>query len=65
MSSPVYTIGDGTRTQVAMRQDGKWFERVRWRGVWHAWRQCASRPYEFSAYLVLPAQNARLPDVAI
>lgn len=59
--SAIYTIGDGTRTQIAMRDDGVWFQRSKWRGVWGKWSQCAKRPYEFSAYLAKRAGQARLP----
>lgn len=59
---PIYTVGDGTRTQIAMRGDGIWFKREKWRGVWGKWFKCEKRPYEFTAYLAKHAGNARLPN---
>lgn len=63
---PIYTVGDGKRTQMAKRNDGVWFIRTKWHGVWGVWemhgRQC---PYSFGVYLAPGAGNARLPDVAV
>jgi hypothetical protein len=63
--TPIYTVGDGTRTQIAMRADGVWFKREKWRRVWGKWIRCTGRPYEFRAYLAKHAGNARLPDDAV
>lgn len=66
MSGDIYTIGDGTRTQLAQRQDGVWFTRTRFRGLWGKWREHGHRcPYSFGKYLAPHAGKARLPDVAI
>lgn len=62
MKCPIYTVGDGKRTQIAMRDDGVWFIRTWERGqFWTAWKRCAKRPYEFTAYIDNRAGNARLP----
>lgn len=63
---PIYTVGDGTRTQLAVRADGIWFKRTKLFGskaaLWGPWELCKHRPYDFGIYPVKPAQNARLPD---
>lgn len=59
----IYTVGDGTRTQLAMRSDGMWFVRRKWRGVWGKWMSAGRRcPYEFGKYLAPGAGHAKLPD---
>ncbi len=63
---PIYTVGDGTRTQLAMRADGQWFKRVKGvgftAGVWLAWEKCPRDTYQFNRYIAKGAGNARLPD---
>lgn len=60
--NPIYTVGDGTRTQLAKRADGVWFIRVKWRGVWGRWESQPANLYEFSRYIDKRAGSARLPD---
>lgn len=60
----IYTIGDGTRTHIAQRDDGIWFIRTKQRGMWGAWREYGrKRPYEFGMYPAPGYGRARLPDV--
>lgn len=60
---PIYTVGDGKRTQIACREDGVWFMRRRdvkgW--MWGPWKRQKSRPFEGHAYIDARAGNARLP----
>jgi hypothetical protein len=66
MSGDIYTVGDGKLTQLAQREDGVWFIRRRWRGVWGKWQESGRKcPYEFGKYRAPGAGKARLPDVAI
>lgn len=66
MANEIYTIGDGTRTQMAQRVDGMWFIRTKWRGLWGKWRECGpKKPFLFGMYVAPNAGKARLPDVAI
>lgn len=59
----IYTIGNGKRTQCAMRDDGVWFVRSKWRDVWGAWREHGrKKPYEFGMYIAPRAGSARLPS---
>lgn len=58
---PIYTIGDGTRTQMALRDDGVWFMRTKWRGLWQRWEPQVRRPYAIGAYIDRKAGNAVLP----
>ncbi len=63
---PIYTVGDGTRTQMARRSDGVWFKRVKdLHGHWMAWDECRMCPYPFGKYIDRKAGNARLPNAAI
>lgn len=63
MSGDIYTIGNGQRTQLAQREDGVWFVRTRWRGMWSKWRESGPKcPYEFGKYLAPRAGKARLPN---
>jgi len=58
----IYTVGDGKRTQVARRDDGVWFVRKTWRGVWGKWEEYGvKRPFEFGMYPAPRAGKARLP----
>jgi len=63
---PIYTVGDGTRTQMAMRADGVWFMRRKGVGfaseLWQAWEKQPRCPYEFGKYIDRKAGNARLPN---
>lgn len=66
MSHEIYTIGDGTRTQLAQREDGVWFIRTRFRGMWGSWREHGRKcPYEFGKYIAPGAGKARLPNGAV
>jgi len=59
----IYTVGNGQRTQVAMRADGVWFVRHMWRGRWGKWDSVGKkRPFEFGMYEAPRAGLARLPD---
>lgn len=63
MSNEIYTIGDGTRTQMAQREDGVWFTRSKWRGLWGKWYEVGKhRPFDFGMYLAPGMGKARLPD---
>jgi hypothetical protein len=63
VSCEIYTVGDGKRTQCARREDGVWFVRSKWHGLWGAWREHGSKcPYEFGKYLAPHAGKARLPN---
>lgn len=60
----IYTVGDGRRHQWAMREDGTWFVRTRWRGHWSKWRDVGTkRPFEFGMYLVPNLGKAHLPPM--
>lgn len=62
MSNDIYTVGDGTRTQIAMRQDGVWFIRSKWRGVWGKWKDVGTkRPFLTGMYLAPRCGKAKLP----
>lgn len=62
--STIYTVGNGERTQVAMRADGVWFMRRKWKRRWSKWDSVGKvRPFEFGLYVV--PGKARLPDGAI
>lgn len=63
MSAAIYTIGNGKRTQMAMRADGVWFVRTRWRNGWSKWREHGTkRPYEFGMYKAPGCGVAHLPE---
>lgn len=67
---PIYTVGDGTRTQMALRADGVWFKRTKGVGarvgLWGHWEECGKVcPYEFGKYVDRKAGNARLPHEPI
>lgn len=60
--STIYTIGNGKRTQFAMRADGVWFVRTRWRDQWSKWRENGTRrPFEFGMYIAPHCGCAKLP----
>ncbi len=61
--TPIYTVGDGTRTQLSRREDGQWFIRFNnGRLGWGPWSSCASNQFEFSRYVSPAAGMARLPN---
>lgn len=63
MTNAIYTVGNGQRTQFAMRHDGMWFMRTRFNNQWGKWLQHGrTRPYDCGVYLAPGAGKARLPD---
>lgn len=59
---PIYTVGDGKRNQWAMRDDGVWFVRSKWRRGWSKWRDIGTRrPFEFGMYPT--GHKAHLPPM--
>ncbi len=60
--STIYTVGDGTRTQMAMRRDGIWFKRTKnLRNQWGKWDRVGPQcPFLFGKYPV--RGNAVLPN---
>lgn len=62
MSGQIYTVGDGTRTQIAQREDGVWFTRSIYKGRWLKWTEYGRRkPYAFGMYIAPHAGKAVLP----
>lgn len=62
----IYTVGNGKRTQCAMRVDGVWFMRTRWRNGWSKWREHGTRrPFEFGMYLAPRMGKAVLPSTIV
>lgn len=60
--SIVYTVGNGKRTQCAMRADGVWFVRTWWHRSWGKWMEHGKqRPFEFGMYKAPRCGNAVLP----
>lgn len=60
---PIYTVGNGKRTHLAMRADGQWFVRRHdGRLGWGKWDKCARDLYQFDRYITPRAGNARLPN---
>lgn len=61
--SPIYTVGNGKRTQLAQRSDGVWFMRTHSERLgWSKWRAQPSDPYPTGKYLAPRCGNARLPS---
>ena len=63
--TPIWTIGDGTRTQMAMRADGAWFMHKRDQGahgdLWGKWTRQVRRPHAIGSWIDPKAGFGRLP----
>lgn len=67
MTCPIYSIGNGKRTQVAMRDDGVWFERFHRENKpgWGKWHRTPDDKRPMHAWYNPSAGKAKLPkDIA-